>query len=251
MSEIRTLVNRLADDTSEGAVRQLAALRDAPTDGYTDHLRGRAAEQARKAVQERYQPVLLAELRAIVDDKPPTSVADLQATVLALLEAAQARIRSSPDDAWRGFYDDQSEPRDEERCRDHLLTVLGLHPEGIDLLPEGHLADDKRADIIALRPGLRLPIEIKGQWHDELWRAADSQLERLYAADYAADRRGIYLVLWFGHAVSVGKKPRARAVGQRRPQSPEELLHGLIEASEAARAGRIKVVVLDTSRSVA
>jgi hypothetical protein len=243
------LIDRLADDTSDDATRQLVALRDAPPDGYTDALRARAAEQARKAVQERYRPVPLTELRAILDDQPPTSVADLQATMLALLEAAQARIRSSPDDAWRGFYDDQSEPRDEERCRDHLLTVLGLHPEGIDLLPEGHLADDKRADIIALRPGLRLPIEIKGQWHTELWRAADSQLERLYAADYAAERRGIYLVLWFGHAVRDGKKPRARAVGQRRPQSPEELLQGLTETSEAGRACRIKVVVLELSRA--
>jgi hypothetical protein len=127
--------------------------------------------------------------------------------------------------------------------------VLGLHPEGVDLLPEGHLADDKRADIIALRPGLRLPIEVKGQWHDELWRAADSQLARLYAADYAAERRGIYLVLWFGQAVKEGKKPRARAVGQRRPQNPEDLRQGLIEASTAARAGHVKVVVLDLSRS--
>lgn len=242
--------NRLADDTSDEAIGQLTKLLAAPIDGYTDGLRALAAEQVRKAVQERYRPVSLGELHAVVGHKPPASVADIQAVMLALLESAQARLRSSPDDAWRGFYDDLGNPRDEERCRDHLLTVLGLHPEAIDLLPEGHLADDKRADIIALRPGMRLPIEIKGQWHSELWRAAGSQLQRLYAADYAADRRGIYLVLWFGPNVRDGKKPRAPAVGQRRPSTPDKLREDLIQTTDATRDGSIAVVVLDLSRAI-
>ena len=239
---------RIADDTSIEATQSLQALRLAPPDRYTDLLSRLAAEQTRKQVQQRYNPIGLADLRTIVDRRPPSTVDDLQATMLALLEAAQARIRSSPDDAWRGFYDDAGQPRDEERCRDHLLTIIGLHPEGIDLMPEGHLANDRRADIIAQRPGLRLPIEIKGQWHSEVWRAADSQLTRLYAADYAADRRGIYLVLWFGHTVDASRGPRARATGQRRPQSLNAMCDGLIEMSEAARSGAIAVVVLDVSR---
>ena len=118
------------------------------------------------------------------------------------------------------------------------------------MLPEGHLADDKRADIIALRPGMRLPIEIKGQWHSELWRAASSQLERLYATDYAAERRGIYLVLWFGPNVRDGKKPRAPAVGQRRPLTPNKLREDLIQTSDATRDGSIEFVVLDLSRPI-
>lgn len=89
---------------------------------------------------------------------------------------------------------------------------------------------------------------LKGQWHDELWRAADSQLDRLYAADYAAERRGIYLVLWFGNALATGKKPRAQDARSRRPLAPEQLREGLIQMSEAARSGRIKIVVLDISR---
>lgn len=241
--------NRLANDTSEAAVSQMNELLSAPTDGYTEGLRTRAAEQLQKVVQERYQPVSLAELRAVVKHEAPSNVADLQAMMMALLQSAQNRIRSSPDDAWRGFYDDNDCPRDEERCRDHLLTILGLHPEGIDLMPEGHLADDKRADIIALRPGMRLPIEIKGQWHSELWRATDSQLDRLYAADYAAERRGIFLVLWFGNGVRDDKrKPRAQARGKRRPQTADELRGGLIAASKAAQSGSIKIFVLDLSR---
>jgi hypothetical protein len=240
--------NRIANDTSDEAIRHLTALQQAPADGYTDGLRALVAEQVRKAVQERYRPASLAELRAIVEGKPPANVADLQAAVVALLQMAQARIRSSPDDAWRGFYNDTGQPRDEERCRDHLLTILGLHPEGIDLLPEGHLADDKRADIIALRPGMRLPVEVKGQWHPELWRAAGDQLEQLYTVDYAAERRGIYLVLWFGLDVTDSKKPRALK-GQRRRRSADELRAGLIQQCPSSHDGSIEVVVLDVSRA--
>lgn len=38
----------------------------------------------------------------------------------------------------------------------------------------------------------------KGQWHPDLWTGADDQLNELYAQDWQAKGRGIYLVLWFG-----------------------------------------------------
>jgi hypothetical protein len=95
---------------------------------------------------------------------------------------------------------------------------------------------------------MRAPIEIKGQWHADLWHAADTQLDRLYATDYAAARRGIYLVLWFGQKVPGSKKPKARGRGRKRPASPDELRLGLIAASHAAQDGRIAVVVIDLER---
>jgi hypothetical protein len=55
---------------------------------------------------------------------------------------------------------------------------------------------------------LRMPIEIKGQWHTALWQAADQQLAELYAKDWRADGHGIYLVLWFGDHVSKNKRLR-------------------------------------------
>ena len=243
-----SVVSRLADITSDEAVAALTALRDAPADSYSTYLRSLAAEQQRKHAEQRYRPPLLADVRAIVEAQPPRTVADLQATLLELLEQVQKRVRGDPADPWRGFYTDNGAPHDEERCRDHLLTMLGVYPEAIDLMPEGHLANDNRADIIASLNGMRAPIEIKGQWHPELWRAADSQLDRLYATDYAAERRGIYLVLWFGQRVPEFKKPRAQARGRKRSQTPDELWRGLMAASPAAQDGRIAVVVLDLER---
>ena len=115
-------------------------------------------------------------------------------------------------------------------------------------MPEGRLADGNRADIIALLTAMRTPVEIKGQWHAELWRAADTQLDRLYTTDYAAERRGIYLVLWFGQNVRKSKKAKARSRGQKRPATPAELRRSLIAASQAAQDGRVAVVVLDLER---
>jgi hypothetical protein len=243
-----SIVSRLADMTSDDAIAALTALREAPADSYTPYFRVLAAEQQRKHTERRYRPPLLADVRALVEAQPPRTVADLQATLLELLDQVQKRIRADPADPWRGFYADSGKPRDEEWCRDHLLTMLGVRPESIDLMPEGHLADDNRADIIALLTGMRAPVEIKGQWHPELWRAADTQLDRLYATDYATERRGIYLVLWFGQNVVESKKPRAQGRGRKRAASPDELRLGLIAASQAAQDGRVAVVVIDLER---
>jgi len=245
---LASVASRLADITTDAAIAALTALRDAPADGYTTYLKVLAAEQQRKRAEGRYRPPLLADVRAIVEAQPPCTVADLQATLLELVDQVQKRVMADPADPWRGYFTDTGTPHNEERCRDHLLTMLGVRPESIDLLPEGHLADDNRADIIALLGGMRVPVEIKGQWHEDLWQAADTQLDRLYATDYAAERRGIYIVLWFGHNVRDAKKPKAQGRGRKRPKSAEELGAGLVASSHAAQDGRVAIVVLDLER---
>ncbi len=241
------VADRLAEMTSDDAIAGLTALRNAPEDSHTEYLKVLAAEQRRKATEERYRPPTLASVGAIMHAQPPSTVADLQSTVLCLLDEVQARVRSDPADSWRGFYGPTG-PHDEEVCRDYLLVMLGPRPESIQMLPEGHLANDKRADIIGILAGMRLPVEIKGQWHADVWTAADSQLDRLYTADYAAERRGIYLVLWFGRQVPKSKLPRSSGRGKRAPTSPEELRTKLIASSRAAQEGRVAVVVLDLER---
>lgn len=105
-------------------------------------------------------------------------------------------------------------------------------PDFIVKLDDGNGPDDP----------LHLVVEIKG------WRAADTQLDRLYATDYAAERRGIYLVLWFGHNVAASKKPKAPGRGRKRPMMPEQLREGLIAASHSAQDGRVAVAVIDLER---
>ncbi|MEH6725062.1 MAG: hypothetical protein V7703_02810, partial [Hyphomicrobiales bacterium] len=171
----------------------------------------------------------------------------LQAVILEELMVVQGKIHSHPVDWYQDFFESGT-PKNEEACRDTLLKILGDYPCGILCEPEGHLADDKRADIRCTIDKLMLPIEIKGQWHKDLWSAADTQLDRLYSNDWRAEHKGIYLVLWFGDKVPENKRLKSPGQGRESPTTADELRQALIENSEAAKQGRIDVVVLDVTR---
>ena len=245
---LRSLMARLGSDISDTAIRLMAELRDAPEDGYTEYLRNVSAEQRRKRVEEAYCPSTLGEITAKLRDEAPHTAADLQSVVMEELAVLARRLAPGGDNAnpITGFFS-PTRPRGEEACRDHLLTLLrGQLPFSITAEPEGQAADGKANDIAcALGPNLMVPIEIKGQWHAELWKAADTQLDRLYASDWRAERRGIYLVLWFGDS---GKKLKAPPRGTPRPNTPDALRSALIAHSQAAQAGSVEIVILDLSR---
>lgn len=244
---LASMIARLGDDPSDKAVAELVALRDAPMDSYTPLLKIVAAEQAQKRVEQDYASPGLDTVRAIVLDAAPATVADLQAVMLEMLDGVQRKLDGHPVDWRKGFFDDSGRPRDEESCRDEVLKMIGDYPMGIHCAPEGHLANDKRADIQCTIGELMLPIEVKGQWHPNLWTAAETQLDRLYAADWRAERRGIYLTLWFGHDVIKGKQPKA-SKNKERPPTAAELAHGLRAALPSSLQGRLEIVVLDLAR---
>ena len=242
---IEGLISQLGEDTSDAAIAELASLRDAPADGYTQHIQIVASEQAQKRVEREYQAPSFLTLHAILADAPPSTAADLQAALLEELRVLQGKLDGHPLDWRKGFFDEAGQPRDEEACRDEILKMIGEYPLGILSVPEGHLAADKRADIQCTIGQLMLPIEIKGQWHKTVWTAAATQLDRLYAADWRADRRGIYIVLWFGQSVIPGKLPKLPPCGVHPPATATDLAARLRETLPEALLGQIEIVVLD------
>lgn len=219
-----------------------------PSDGYTETIQSVAAEQRRIRVESTYTPPSLETIVSIARDDLPVSPLDLRTFLVEELAVVQAKIKSDDVDSWRGFYDQAEVPHEEERCRDHLLLLLRQGSTGITFTPEAHVAADKEVDIACSIGTLRLPIEIKGQWHRELWRAADRQLAGLYAKDWRADGHGIYLVLWFGNQVAEHKHLRGPGRSIDPPRTPEQLREMLVSTSLAALDGKIEVVVLDLSR---
>lgn len=238
------LINRLGDDVSDFAIAGLTALRDAPQDGYSERLRVAVAEQKRKRVEADWIAPDLPTIASAVADTPPTTASQLQAVLLEELLIVQAKLRGSDVDWYRDF-SNAGRPRVEDECRDALLKMLRPLPFGIEASPEGHLADDKRCDIVCTLGNLMVPIEIKGQWHPALWTAADRQLDRLYTNDWRAER-GIYLVLWFGRDSS--KPPVGPPAGIAAPQSADALRDALAARSATTCEGRTEVVVLDLTR---
>lgn len=241
---LRGLMARLAEDTSEEAIAALTALRDAPGDGYTSSLQSLVREQRQKRAEGTYRSPGLEEIRTILEAGLPATAADLQATTLENLQTVQKMLCGSSVDWYRGFFkDDRRTHKKEEDCRDELIKMLTAVDGRFKYEPEGHVADNREVDVVVHASGrLLLPIEIKGEWNDEIWTAADTQLDRLYVNDWRAER-GIYLVLWFGG------RDLMRAPGSKsKPVTPEALRAELIASSKAARDGRVDVVVLDLTR---
>lgn len=244
---LKGIVAQLAKNPSDEASRALERLKNVEQDGYTDLIKTLQYEQKQIRVESLYTPPTIEQIKAISEDLPPQSISDLQAFILEELAVVQAKIRSDDAESWRGFYDDNAKPYKEERCRDHLLGLLRQGSNEVVYEVEVHEADDKEADIGCTVGQLRLPIEVKGQWHSELWTGADNQLNKLYAQDWRAEGRGIYLVLWFGLRTD-NKKLKSRGKGKPIPTAADQLKEMLIESSQAAKSGQIEIVVLDIEK---
>ncbi|NIY87607.1 NACHT domain-containing protein [Vibrio campbellii] len=242
---INSFIDRIGSSTDLEAVKALRRLRHAPEDSYTDRIKVVTAEQHRLLVEASYTPMPLMALKAITSNTLPKSMADLQALIIEELEVVQAKIRSDDVDSRCSFYDDNNVAHKEERCSSALIGLLRQGVQGIEYTPELHVANDKEVDITCSVEKLRLPIEVKGQWHKDLWHAADTQLDRLYTQDWRAENRGIYLVLWFGDNQPKNKILQTPGRGITKPKTAEELQEMLKVKSQATQQGRVEIFVLD------
>ena len=243
-SHIVSLINQLGNETYPEAGEQLLALREAPEDGYTDSLRIALSEQKRKQVEATWAAPDLRTIISAISDQAPTTSVQLQAVLLEELAEVQEKVRGSNIDWYKDFFEDDN-PRVEDVCRNTILKMFGELPFDILAAPEGRMADGKRCDIECTLQEIMVPIEIKGQWHQKLWTAADRQLDLLYTNDYRAEC-GIYLVLWFGPDTSknLHKPPK----GVNPPTTADALKEALTAQSASAQDGRTEIFVLDLTR---
>ncbi len=86
-----------------------------------------------------------------------------------------------------------------------------------------------------------LVVEVKGQWHRELFTAASAQLHERYSSHPDAAQQGIYLVLWFGPGESLA------GCQTQEVKSPAELKDMIEQRILPDIRGLIDVVVLDLS----
>lgn len=122
---------------------------------------------------------------AIYEDKSPNNCIDLKALVIQLLNEIQAKIKGNETDTYKVFYKtlgDTPTPQDENYCRDRLtdLLELMLTKYQFECVTERDMPNVKRADIVCQNSHLKLPIEIKGQWHKDLYISLNDQLGDYY-----------------------------------------------------------------------
>ncbi|TBW40195.1 hypothetical protein E0E54_01085 [Azotobacter chroococcum] len=247
---LRAMISRIASDTSAEAKEALQELISEPFDSYSNLIRHMTAEQRQKCAEEDFSPLSPGHLGDLLAEGPPSNADDLKSLVLEELWVAQRMLIGDDIDQVRDFWNDAGIPYDENRCRDRLTAMIGpeLMRYEVQRITEADMPKTKRADLAFACGRVQLPMEVKGQWHDEVWQAASDQLDLKYLIDWRSEQRGIYCVLWFGDLRSdSGRRLKAPPQGHKPPQSADEMRRILIELIPEARRTLIDVVVLDLS----
>jgi hypothetical protein len=150
---------------------------------------------------------------------------------------------------WGTDQHNKDKPHGENYCRDRIASALRPYLEALNINshPEGARSDNKRCDLLHVYNLMELPIEIKGQWHKEIWGAAESQLKD-YQRDYHSDGYGIYLVLWFGY---LGPRNRSNPFGWDSHKLPKTVnkMKELLSLKYSGISEKTNIFVLDLSRS--
>ena len=247
-------INKLAANPSSESTEALQRLlAETSLASYHDYLRHSLANQAivRREAEFR-QPSWMETVESLKGGNP-ANIADLHALVLDQLRTLQKEIQDTNTDPYKSFWRCDSNgkvntPEIKDVCRDRLIDLIRplLVPLNLHVEPEGHMAADKRADILILGPiEMKLPIELKRDFHKDLWTACANQLERMYTQDPDAADFGIYGVFWFGdRGTSKMKKPPA---GIATPQSAEKLEAALQSLVPMEQQEKIRVVVFDVT----
>ena len=184
-----------------------------------------------------------------LDENEIISVENLRTVILEELQNYQKDLDGHDITSKSIFYHDKinqnrvNENTATQRIADRLRIWLERYQ--VNLIREGYMKDDNRCDLVfsKLINGKRkiLPVEVKGQWHSELYSAFDSQLDRLYAIHPDADGQGIYLVLWFGKDEMVANR-RTHGIN-----NAKELYFDLQKHMSEELKKRLDVFVLDLS----
>lgn len=249
---LRALILQIAEDTSEQGIAAMTALRDAPSDTYSRFILHIASEQRQKRAEAAIEPLAPVQLAQILEDRAPANIDDLKAMVLEALWTVGKKLRGDDLDQIRDFWEDGwRKPYDENRCRDRLAVMLKFELERYDirLIPEADYPQTKRADLAFANGKMQLPLEAKGQWHDQVWDAATGQLEASYLSDWQCEGRGIYIVFWFGDLPgNTHRRLKNPPEGIPRPATSEEMRLSLIAQIPEGQRPMIEVVVLDISK---
>jgi hypothetical protein len=250
---VNSLINRISANPSEAATLALSRLEADPAlASYKPFiLHAKAQQKSRRREADYDRPDWERTINAL-SKGPPATVADLHAVMLTHLDDARTTLEHGNTDGYKVFwnldaYGRPTKPLPEETCRDRLVDRLrpGLLPLSVTVEPEGHMAHDKRADMMVAMPARKILCELKRDYHADVWTAAEEQLERFYTPDSDAGGFGVYAVFWFGdkRPVNIPAPPGGKA----KPRSAAEMEQMLTELVPPERRERIAVRVIDVS----
>jgi hypothetical protein len=249
--ELNALINILSGICTREAEAEIERLLALPKLGNLSYQLSVAQLNIRQRIRESeftFPP--LEKIVNLLQHKAPANVADLQVLALEALVDVGLQIQGISGNSYEKFWNQKGKSpgkhKNEESCRNALLPMLAqaLRPFGIECQHEALYVMDNKADIRLsyISANLELPIEIKGEWHADLWSAANNQLIKKYTISPNAEGHGVYLVLWFG-----GKLQRNPKDGGRKAVTISELKERLEMTIPLEHRAKVKVHVLDVS----
>lgn len=247
------LVNKIGGDTPEHSLPILNQLIDDQrfSSFRNDALHFKAKLLKNLALRDFVAPSPK-QITQFLDNLSIASVEDLRQLILEKLDDLQKHLHHSEADPLNAYYNYDKKTLeckrvDENEARDRIIEFLQPRCSGFDVITdkEQYMVNSNRCDITAkVSIGGQqklLVIEVKGQWHSELFSAAYEQLYKRYAMHPNAAEQGIYLVLWFGvDEVAAGNLNHFESV--------QQLQEKVVADIPTELKGRIDVFVLDLSR---
>jgi len=242
---VEGLISALTNNPDDAATQALTNLQQRhDMKHWADSLNRALYDQRITRRKARFKHAVVSDVCSTLANLQPASAADLWALTVDHLTQVIRQIRDSDKDIYDQYWDGNT-PKSEERCRNALLSALEprLSPLEISAIPERQLADKKRADIGIASGLIHIPLEAKGEWNRDLWKAIDKQLIAQYCREPASDGYGIYLVFWF-----TGNLKAAPTDGGAKVKSPQDLQQRLTATIPEALKHKIAVLVVDCSK---
>ncbi len=207
------------------------------------------ASQRRKKLLLDFKPPSVREVVSYLDKNEVISVEGIRKVVLQELTNFQKSIDGGEFNSADRFYENGVR-LDEVKSTEIIAERLSLKLEhkNITVTLEHQLKSHNRSDFTAsgiVNGRKRLLVtEVKGQWHRELYTAAEKQLYERYSIHPAAEQQGIFLVLWFGKNEKVAGKihHKIKTATELKIKIESELPYEL--------RGLIDIFVLDISKEI-
>ncbi|MEN5366146.1 hypothetical protein ABE571_07095 [Stenotrophomonas sp. TWI273] len=252
-SMVNTMLAQLGSDPGRAAGNALTRLADlSGLMSYRKYILHQLANHKTVVADTEYEIPTWEKAMGTLENGAPSSAKDLHELVCCHLEQIAKSLSTRNDDPFKQFWNTGSygeiiEPKVEEVARDCLLGMLKplLVPHGVRAEPEGHMSADKRVDIVVYGNQIKSVIEIKRDFHSDVWTAAAGQLHRLYSIDPEASDFGIYLVFWYGEKRKATQPlPPNRGV---RPATAKEMQAMLQDDLPAHLRASTRIVVMDVT----
>lgn len=200
----------------------------------------------RKRALQAFEPPSAAAVNELLNHNRIASVEDLRTVLVQDFSDYQTWLRHAETNPLTIFHPG-GKRLNENGCRDRIVDHVNaqMRARNLSVVIEQHFADSSRCDITAaaMIDGTRhlLVVEVKGQWHRELFTAASAQLHERYSSHPDAAQQGIYLVLWFGPGEPLADRQTHEV------KSTAELKDMIEQKIPPDIRGLIDVVVLDLS----